>query len=231
MRKEKKVGIPALYISICVVLLYFIWPYFVNAILAVLGVKGDSIVYGSLIANFLLLFLIILIYYNEIKVDFINYKKNFKKLFLSGGKIFIIGIIIYMIVSIVIVGLFPEGSNESVDSLLYIYDKSPFLLLISTLFYFPIVEELVFKKTFKGFINNKWIFVIVTAVMNGFFEIVFSCTDMIGVINALPLVVFYGMLSYIYYETDNITVSISYRMLFNLIPCIGALLNVALILL
>ena len=31
-----------------------------------------------------------------------------------------------------------------------------------------------------------------------------------------------------YYDTDNIVVSISYRMFYNLIPCIGALLNVAL---
>ncbi len=231
MRKEKKVGIPTLYISICVVLLYFIWPYFVNAILAVLGVKGDAILYSSLSANFLLMFLIIGIYFQGVKADLINYKKNFKKLFFKGGKIFVIGIIIYMIVSVIIVELFPNASNESVDSLLHIYDKSPFLLLISTLFYFPIVEELVFKKTFKNFISNKWVFVIVTAFMNGIFEVVFSYSDITGIINVLPLIVFYGMLSYIYYETDNITVSISYRMIFNLIPCIGALLNVALILL
>lgn len=230
MKKEKRVGISALYISICVVLLYFIWPYFVNAILAVLGVKGDAILYSSLIANFFLMFLIIGIYFNEIKDDLTNYKKNFKKLFLSGGKAFIIGIIIYMIISVILVELFPNGSNESVDSLLHIYDKSPFLLLISTLFYFPIVEELVFKKTFRNFINNKWLFIIVTAVMNGFFEVVFSYNDIMGIINALPLIVFYGMLSYIYYETGNIAVSISYRMIFNLIPCIGALLNIALIL-
>ena len=135
-----------------------------------------------------------------------------------------------MIISVILVELFPNGSNESVDSLLHIYDKSPFLLLISTLFYFPIVEELVFKKTFRNFINNKWLFIIVTAVMNGFFEVVFSYNDIMGIINALPLIVFYGMLSYIYYETGNIAVSISYRMIFNLIPCIGALLNIALIL-
>ena len=103
MKKEKRVGISALYISICVVLLYFIWPYFVNAILAVLGVKGDAILYSSLIANFFLMFLIIGIYFNEIKDDLTNYKKNFKKLFLSGGKAFIIGIIIYMIISVILV--------------------------------------------------------------------------------------------------------------------------------
>ena len=149
MEKKEKVGIPALYISICVVLLYFIWPYFISAILSMLSITGDTSLYLRLIANFLLMFLIILIYSNSLKNDLKNLKNNFGKLYLKGGKIFIIGIILYTIVSSLIVELVPNGLNESVDNLLHIYDKSPFLLLLSTVIYYPIVEELVFKRTFK----------------------------------------------------------------------------------
>lgn len=195
-----------------------------------LSITGDMSLYLRLIANFLLMFLIILIYSNSLKNDLKGLKNNFGKLYLKGGKIFIIGIILYTIVSSLVVEFVPNGLNESVDNLLHIYDKSPFLLLLSTVIYYPIVEELVFKRTFKEFIKNKWLFILITAIINGSFEIMLSYTSVINLINIIPAIVFYGILSYIYYDTDNIVVSISYRMFYNLIPCIGALLNVALIL-
>lgn len=230
MKKEKKTGIPKLYISICVVLLYFIWPYFISAILSILKVTGDASLYSRLIANFLLMFLLIFIYIDDIKQSLINYKKNFKKLALKGLKIFLIGLVIYTIVTSLVYVLVPNITNDSANSLLNVFDKSPVLLFLSTVFYYPIVEELVFKKTFKNFITNKWAFVLITAIINGSFEIMLSYTSLTNLINIIPAIVFYGILSYIYYDTDNVIVSISYRMFYNLIPCIGALLNVALIL-
>ena len=227
---KKKMGMSTLYISICVVLLYFIWPYFISAILSGFNITGDASWYSRLIANFLLLFLIVIIYLESIKIDLKKLRKDFKKLYFKAGKIFLIGFVIYTIVSAVVVELVPNGLNESVDSLLHIYDKTPFLLLLSTVVYYPIVEELVFKKTFKDFIKSKWMFIIITAFINGAFEIMLSYTSVINLINIIPAIVFYGMLSYIYYDTDNVIVSISFRMMYNLIPCIGALLNVALIL-
>lgn len=230
MKRKEKVGIPSLYISICAVLLYFIWPYFISAILSTLNISGDLSLYVRLFANFLLMFMIIAIYFNGIKDDFNKLKKNFKKLYLKGAKIFIVGIILYTIVTALIVIFIPSLTNDNANSLLNIFDKTPFLLLISTVFYYPIVEELVFKKTFKDFLKKKWPFIIITATINGSFEIMLSYTTAVNLINIIPAVIFYGILSYVYYDTDNVLVSISYRMIYNLIPCIGALLNVALIL-
>ncbi len=230
MRENKKVGLSALCISICAVLLYFIWPYFISAILSVLNIHGDLSLYIRLFANFLLMFMIIAIYFNSIKEDFYKLKKNMKKLYLKGAKIFLIGIVLYTIVTALIVVVVPSLTNDNANSLLNIFDKTPILLLISTVFYYPIIEELVFKKTFKDFIKGKWPFIIITAIINGSFEIMLSYTTTVNLINIIPAIVFYGVLSYVYYETDNVLVSISYRMLYNLIPCIGALLNVALIL-
>ena len=230
MKKNESKNFVTLIISISAVLLYFIWPYFISAILSILNIHGDLGLYIRLFANFLLMFMIIAIYFNGIKEDFIKLKKNMKKSYLTGGKIFIIGIILYTIVTALIVVIVPGLTNDNANSLLNIFDKTPILLLISTVFYYPIIEELVFKKTFKDFIKNKWAFIIITAIINGSFEVMLSYTNTINLINIIPAVVFYGVLSYVYYETDNVLVSISYRMLYNLIPCIGALLNFALIL-
>ena len=75
MKRKEKVGIPSLYISICAVLLYFIWPYFISAILSTLNISGDLSLYVRLFANFLLMFMIIAIYFNGIKDDFNKLKK------------------------------------------------------------------------------------------------------------------------------------------------------------
>ena len=230
MKKNKSVSFSALFISICAVLLYFVWPYFISAILSILNIHGDIGLFIRLFANFLLMFMIIAIYFNGIKEDFYKLKKNTKKLYIKGGKIFLVGIILYTVVTSLIVAFIPSLTNDNANSLLNIFDKTPVLLLISTVFYYPIIEELVFKKTFKNFIKGKWAFIIITAIINGSFEIMLSYTTTVNLINIIPAVIFYGVLSYVYYETDNVLVSISYRMLYNLIPCIGALLNVALIL-
>jgi len=229
MKKRKNKNM-SLLISICVVLLYFIWPYFVGTFLSMLGLEGDVSLFIRLISNFFLLFLIIFMYSDSLKKDLKKYKKDFKKLFFKGGKIFLIGFVIYTIFFAIVNGIFPEAINDNTQSILHIFDNTPILLLLSAVFYYPIVEELVFKKTFKDFLDTKWSFVLVTAIINGAFEVMLSYSSMINLVYIIPTVVFYGTLSYMYYDTDNVFVPITYRMVYNLIPCIGALLNVALIL-
>lgn len=221
----------SLLISICVVLLYFVWPYFVGAFLSMLKLEGEVSLFIRLISNFFLLFLIMLMYSDSLKKQLKKYKKDFKKLFCRGGKIFLIGFLIYTIFFAVVNSIFPEAISDNTQSILHIFDNTPVLLFFSAVFYYPIVEELVFKKTFKDFLDTKWSFVLVTAVINGAFEVMLSYSSMINLVYVIPTVVFYGTLSYMYYETDNVWVPITYRMLYNLIPCIGALMNVALILL
>ena len=228
--KEKKQNYTKLLTSICVIILYFIWPYFINSILSILKIKEPVSIYLTLIADLILMLIIIWIYFAGLKENIGELKKNFKKLFLQGGKLFILGFIVYTIVSSIFVVLFPEGTNANTNSLLNIFDNSPVLLLISTVFYYPIVEELVFKKNFKELLTNKWFFVVTTAIINASFEVVLSYQNVYNLVNIIPTAVFYGTLSYMYYETDNIFVPVIYRMFYNLIPYIGALLNIAMIL-
>lgn len=228
-RIEKNQSYMKLFTSICVIVLYFIWPYFVSSILSLLGIKEPLSVYLTLVADFILMIVIISIYFDGLRNDFIKLKKNFKKLFILGGKIFILGFIVYTIVSSVFIFIVPEATNANTNSLLNIFDKSPMLLFIIAIFYYPIIEELVFKKTFKDVLTNKWFFIITTAIINASFEVVLSYQNIYNLVNIIPTAVFYGMLSYIYYETDNIFVSMGYRMIYNLIPFLLALLNVAII--
>ena len=228
-KKERSIFSP-LNISICVILLYFIWPYFMNALVNMANIHGELALYMQLIADFLLLGLIVFIYYNSIKEDFKKLKTNFKKVALKSLAIFAIGLVLYTITSIIIVTLFPNIESDNTNSLLNIFDNQPILLFISTIFYYPIIEELVFKKTFKDIINNKWAFVIITAILNASFEVLLSYNNLINIVNIIPSFILYATYSYMYYERDSIVVPIAYRMLYNLIPNIATLLSIGTIL-
>ena len=138
-KKERSIFSP-LNISICVILLYFIWPYFMNALVNMANIHGELALYMQLIADFLLLGLIVFIYYNSIKEDFKKLKTNFKKVALKSLAIFDIGLVLYTITSIIIVTLFPNIQSDNTNSLLNIFDNQPILLFISTIFYYPIIE-------------------------------------------------------------------------------------------
>lgn len=215
MNKEKQKKL----VNILVICLYFLWPYLLNGIINLFNLSQNLTLYISFSVNFLFLFIIILIY----KKTFQNYinklNKNFKKNLFNSIKIFLIGLGIYILFNTVyeIIGI-PSLSNH--NSMLSMFKKVPIMFILNTLFYYPVIEEIVFKMTLKDIIKNKWIFVIFTGLFITFFQVVFSINTTTDLLDILPNIALACSLSYIYYETDNIVYPILIRMCYNLIPCI-----------
>ena len=112
--------------------------------------------------------------------------------------------------------------NEDLKRKTLIFEKNAILMFIMSTFYYPIVEEIVFKKSFKDILKNKWLFIIVTGLINAVCNIILSINDPRDFIYLIPNAVFSMCFSYIYYETDNLIVPIIYRILYNLIPSLVA---------
>lgn len=229
MEVSKKLKI--LFMSLCVILLYFVWPYFCSYVLSFLNIDKNLKLFLNLILNFICLASIIFIYVNDLKKDYKKFIKNFKSYMKKGLKYFIIGLLCYGIVNIIIAGVFDFSniSNDNLTTLENVFSDNIFMLFLSTVFYYPIVEELVFKKTFKDIIDNKWLFVFISAFANAFFTYAFSATNALSLIYIIPSTLFYMGLSYGYYATDNIMVPITYRIIYNLIPNIALLIETMLI--
>lgn len=210
-----------LYLSILVVILYFMWPYFINAIVSGLNLSETNSLYITFFSNFMLLGVVLFLYFKRAQNPFRKLKNNFKKNMLKSGLIFGIGLIGFCIFNMISYKIAGSLSDSSYNS----FQKMPTLFLISTLFYYPIIEELVFKKTFKGIINNKYLFILITGFLNATFQVIFNYETTLGLVYILPYTIFYSSLSYVYYETDNIIYPISYRILYNLIPNIAAIVS------
>ena len=67
-------------ISILVLLLYFIWPYFINVLLSgIFGLKGTGLLALTLVMNFALLFIVIYIYRDSLKRELTTFKNRLPK--------------------------------------------------------------------------------------------------------------------------------------------------------
>ena len=216
MKNKKK----DILVNLLVICLYFIWPYFFYSIANLFNISENLYLLLSFGVNFVFLFVIIYIY----KKKFDKYCKKIEKKFwvniFSSLKIFLIGLVVYLLFNVLFNILnVPALSNS--DILGEMFKKLPVMFILNTLFYYPIIEEIIFKMSFKEIIKKKWSFVIFTGLFNAFFHIIFSYNNFADLLYLLPLSALIGSLSYIYYETDNIMYPITIRVFYNLIPCIG----------
>lgn len=220
MNKTKK----QILINLLVICLYFIWPYFLNSVIGLLKVSAFSNLFITLIINFIFLFIIIYIY-RKILSDYYNkLNKNFKMTLFNCLKIFFIGLFMYVLFNSLyeFLNVPVLGSQNFREDM---FKKIPVMFVLNTLFYYPIIEEIVFKMSLKEVIKSKWSFVIITGLLNAFFQIVFSMSNGTDLLYLIPYTIFFGSLSYVYYKTDNIMYPIILRMCYNLIPCVIYLID------
>ena len=78
-----------------------------------------------------------------------------------------------------------------------------------------------FKSIFKDVIKNKWTFIVITGLLNAFFQVIFTSTNYISYLFIIPNSILCMTFSYMYYKTKNVITPIIFRMAYNL------LLNIA----
>lgn len=211
--KKKKI-----LINLLVICLYFIWPYLINSVNDLLNISKTAGLYITSVANFIFLFIIIHIYKDTLNNYCKKFKKNINQNLLNSLKIFFLGLVLYITFN-VLIGILDVPVLGSQSSRIEIFKKIPIMFILNTIFYYPIIEEFVFKLSLKEILKNKWTFIIITGLLNAFFQIVFSISNISDLLYLIPYTIFFSSLSYIYYKTENITYPILFRMCYNLIPC------------
>ena len=209
--------------KIFVVMLYFVIPYYTIIILNTFKIDEKIGLVIQMIVNFILLFTVIKVLKKTLKKEYSIFKRNKFKYLKQGLGIFVIGLLLYYVATFVIHMLFPIlfDIDQNYNIMLSNFKKVPILLVINTIFYYPVIEELVFKSIFKDTIKNKWTFVIITGLLIAFFQTIFSSTNYISYLLLIPRLIIGMTFSYMYYKTKNVFTPIIYRMAYNL------LLNIA----
>lgn len=188
--------------------------------------KNFSEPLAILIVYILLAITFVAIYHKDLKKDLKDFKKNYKKILLTTLKYWLIGFVI-MIVCNNLIALLPIKGVENQASNESMFKQAPMIEAIMVILFAPLVEEIVYRLSFKRFTSYKWLFTIVTGLIFAFVHVmtsIGSVRDLIMLIYLIP----YGALGcafgYAYFKNDNIYGTMVFHSLHNLISILELIL-------
>ncbi len=213
---------------ICMFIMFFIYPVFKYIPISLydsinIDSKVTSIVL-TIFAEIIFSGIILAVYFEDIKTQLKDFKKNFMKYMDSGFKYWIAGVGL-MAVSNIVIKLFTTSTvanNE--QSVQNIIESVPYLAFIMTTFLAPFIEEMIFRKAFKDVIHSKWAYILMSGLVFGGLHVVLSFKSLTDILYIIPYSSLGLAFAYSYYETKNIFTTIVYHMLHN-----GALTIISLI--
>lgn len=196
--------------SIMIIILYFIFPYLMKFLS---GIKWLTLLFYMLFA-----LLIIYLYKDTFKNDFKDLKEN-KKKYIKSILINVVLIFVVMIITNALIGILLDikETSENDYSLLTMFKKSPLALILLTSIYYPLVEGVIFRKSVRDIIDNKWTFIIFSSVFYFFFNIAYTSLSLNSIITSLCYLFSMMILSNYYYKSNNFTASVIVMMIYNLI--------------
>ncbi len=198
----------------------------INGIFSLIGIDFEllnikDISYLDGLCETLMFIIVILFYRKDLTSDFYNFKENFNvnmffklvAIFLGVkiGSAFLTGII-----SIIIGVNITTSENQSLIDLFT--SASPLIMLLSSTYLAPVVEEGIFRLGIRKIIKNNYLFIIISGLIFGLMHIF---PTSLAIAEALTYGVVYvamgWVLSWIYVKTDNIWYGIIIHALNNLL--------------
>ncbi|MBE6140654.1 MAG: CPBP family intramembrane metalloprotease [Firmicutes bacterium] len=201
--KNLKKGLICLYI-------YIFLSLFLDIILISLNIFNEiTISYLSPI-----IIILTIIYFNkeELINKFYDFKNNFSTYLKTGFNLWFKGLLLMMLFNLII-NLFimkniPINETQNRD----LISNQLFYSIFSILIVAPLLEELVFRASFKNSFNNYFHYSLYTGIIFGLIHVLFA-GDYIYSLSYAALGFYLGK---IYYETDNIYVSMFMHFFHNL---------------
>lgn len=180
------------------------------------NMSGNTSIILSIFSNIVLIFIFYFFYKKDLITDFKKFKNDDKrKKIFDSILLWIIGLII-MFASTWIASLL--GIDESSNNLAVknMFTSNPILAGITVIFLTPIIEEIVFRLSFRKVIPNGILFVIISGLVFGSLHIL-SITNINELFFLIPYCSLGIILSYIYYKGDSIYYTFIIHILHNLL--------------
>jgi hypothetical protein len=181
--------------------------------LSIIAKQIYLIIYESL-----LLFIIFYIYKKDIINNFKDFKINYLK-YIKKYYIYWFIMLFLMILSNKIITIFTTTNiSENEQIIIKQLNIMPIYILITTILISPILEELVFRISFKKmFPNTNIVFILSSGIMFGFIHVIGSINKLIDLLFIIPYSIPGFIFAYLYTKSNNIFVPISIHIFHNLI--------------
>ena len=148
-----------------------------------------------------------------IKRDLKVFKENSKVYIKYLLPNFLKFLLVYFIISAVCTILISSGQqseNQEIVNVLPIW-----YLISNAVIIGPIMEELIYRGILRRFINNKIIFIMLSAIIFGISHVLIEENFVNAIVNMIPYSVMGGFFAYIYASTENLTNSMLCHIVYN----------------
>lgn len=187
--------------SLLIIFLYFILPYLISTL------GGSKLINTGLSIAFcvFIVFVYRKSFIEDVKDIKNNKKKYLKNILFNVLLIFGITIVTNFLLTLI---LDIKQTSENDFSLRTMYESSPLTLLFLTTLYYPVVEGIVFRKTVRDVIDQKWLFIIFSSLFYFFFNVAYTSLNINNLLSSLCYFFIMLVLSNNYFKTNNLTISI-----------------------
>lgn len=181
-----------------------------------LGKASDKMIcYLNLYIGLAFGLVIILIYYKDLVNELKKFIQNIKKNFDTGLKCWFLGLIIMYISNIILLLVFRSGGANNENAVQEMIKLCPIAMGFYSCLVAPFVEEIVFRKTLKDFIKNKWLFVIASFLFFGGAHVISMANNIVDLLYIVPYGALGATFALAYYKTDTVYTSITFHIIHN----------------
>lgn len=186
-------------------------------------IKSEN--YTNLISNFIFLGLLIFIYKKSIIEEFKIFRKDFWKCAKTGYKYWLIGLIGMIISNLIINVIIFKGNISNNEELVRnVIIKAPVFSFISAVVIGPLIEEIIFRKSFRNAFKNVVVFVITSGFFFGLLHATTAIETPLSLLYILPYGILGSCFAIAYSKTKTIFTPILAHATHNLIMVLLVLL-------
>lgn len=199
--------------------LFIFYLFYVKIVSSIFGTTELSMIFADL------LYLAVIVYCYKDKLKECRkklFKKNIGKQILRAIGYALLLFVIYMAVGTVLSSFYPElgASDGNTEAIYSIYSVAAIYLVIKTLIFATIAEELLFKEAIRDIIKPNVLYIIISSVIYAFVNIMYDDLSLVVTwLYMIPYLLFAILLNIIYVKNDdNICLVFLIKFFYNLIP-------------
>lgn len=171
--------------------------------------------YISLFCNFIVFLIIVGIYYKDLIKEFKIYISNLWKNFDIGLKSWLLGLVIMFVSNLILLLVFKSNGANNENAVQSLLEASPIAMGFYTCLLAPFNEEIVFRKSLKDFIKNKWLLIFTSFLFFGGAHVFSMATNFVDLLYIIPYGALGATFAYAYYKTDSVYTSIVFHVIHN----------------
>lgn len=207
--------------NILILLSYFLYDAIFIVIAEMFGFnyfktsRGNQLLF-SLITSLIFILFLFCVYRHEIKNEFKDFKENGKKHLKKYVIYYIIGVIAMGLSNLIIQSITKTNLSANEENVRNLIQDYPIYMSIISVITAPIIEEFIFRKSFKNIFKLKYLFIIISGFIFGILHVA-DFSNISQILLGIPYILMGIDFAYIYYKTDNLFVTLTFHSAHNLV--------------